>query len=173
LFNLEDDTDVFGGLDEGDEGTMLGGLTHGGRSVMDLPGDDFDAQGFGEDDEDDEERGDKGRVDMRTVRRDHFGGFGQDQEDELVSAVRAGAPTLPLLISLKIILKGTHADGCFQPERKKSKAEVMSEVIAKSKEYKVTAVDAIRRSRRWWRRLRLAFMVSHLPHCIELTSGPV
>jgi nucleolar protein 14 len=137
LFNLEDDTDVFGGLDEGDEGTMLGGLTHGGRSVMDLPGDDFDAQGFGEDDEDDEERGDKGRVDMRTVRRDHFGGFGQDQEDELVSAVRAGAPTLPLLISLKIILKGTHADGCFQPERKKSKAEVMSEVIAKSKEYKV------------------------------------
>jgi nucleolar protein 14 len=88
MFNLEDDTDVFGGLDEGDEGTMLGGLTHGGRSVMDLPGDDFDAQGFGEDDEDEEERGEKGRVDMRTVRRDHFGGFGQDQDEELVSPAR-------------------------------------------------------------------------------------
>ncbi|OCF35452.1 nucleolar protein 14 [Kwoniella heveanensis BCC8398] len=90
MFNLED---------EGDR------LTHGGRSVMDLPGDDFDAQGFGERDDDEDE--DKGRVDRRAVSRGHFGGFnGEDEDEEEL------------------------------PERKKSKAEVMNEIIAKSKEHK-------------------------------------
>ncbi|WVQ98733.1 hypothetical protein IAU59_005864 [Kwoniella sp. CBS 9459] len=104
LFNLEDEGDSLG-LDGFDDGFALGGLTHGGRSVLDLPGDDFDAQGFGE--RDDDEDGDKGRVDRRIVSRGHFGGFNgeEDDEEEL-------------------------------PERKKSKAEVMSEIIAKSKEHK-------------------------------------
>nr|XP_019002599.1 nucleolar protein 14 [Kwoniella mangroviensis CBS 8507]OCF66060.1 nucleolar protein 14 [Kwoniella mangroviensis CBS 8507] len=76
LFNLEDEED---GLDGFDEGFALGGLTHGGRSVMDLPGDDFEAQGFGERDEEDE---DKGRVDRRTVNKVHFGGFDGEAEEE-------------------------------------------------------------------------------------------
>ena len=74
LFNLEDEGE---GLDGFDEGTALGGLTHGGRSVVDLPGDDFDAQGLGEDDED------KGRIDRRTVNRVHFGGFPGGAEEEV------------------------------------------------------------------------------------------
>ncbi|WWC61126.1 uncharacterized protein I303_103705 [Kwoniella dejecticola CBS 10117] len=101
LFNLEDEDN---GLDGFDDGFALGGLTHGGRSVMDLPGDDFDAQGFGENDDDEDE--DKGRVDRRTVNKGHFGGFdGEEDEEEL-------------------------------PEKKKSKAEVMNEIIAKSKMHK-------------------------------------
>ncbi|WWC69462.1 uncharacterized protein I206_103402 [Kwoniella pini CBS 10737] len=101
LFNIEDEDN---GLDGFDEGFALGGLTHGGRSVMDLPGDDFDAQGFGENDDDDDN--DKGRVDRRTVNKVHFGGFdGEEDEEEL-------------------------------HERKKSKAEVMNEIIAKSKAHK-------------------------------------
>ncbi|EIW69706.1 hypothetical protein TREMEDRAFT_20830, partial [Tremella mesenterica DSM 1558] len=95
LFNLEDD-DAFG-LDD-DEG--LGGLTHGGRSVLDLPTDDFVKQGLAEEDEEG-----KGTVDAKTVHRVHFGGFEREGEE----------------------------DG---EERKKSKAEVMSELIAKSKGYK-------------------------------------
>ncbi|WVF72153.1 hypothetical protein IAT40_006965 [Kwoniella sp. CBS 6097] len=79
LFNLEDEGDSLG-LDGFDDGFALGGLTHGGRSVMDLPGDDFDAQGFGERDDDEDE--DKGRVDRRTVNRGHFGGFNGEEEDE-------------------------------------------------------------------------------------------
>lgn len=90
LFNLEEDD----GLDGFDEG--LGGLTHGGRSVLDLPGDDFMMQGLGEEDE--EEKG----IDRKTVDRVHFGGF---EEPE--------------------------------PDRVKSKQEVMAEIIAKSKGYKV------------------------------------
>ncbi|WRT67141.1 uncharacterized protein IL334_004107 [Kwoniella shivajii] len=101
LFNLEDAEDELDGFDEG---FALGGLTHGGRSVLDLPGDDFEAQGFGERDDDEDET--KGTVDRRTVNKVHFGGFDGDEDEEEL------------------------------PERKKSKAEVMSEIIAKSKEYK-------------------------------------
>ncbi|WWC90039.1 uncharacterized protein L201_004969 [Kwoniella dendrophila CBS 6074] len=105
LFNIEDDED--NGLDGFDDGFALGGLTHGGRSVMDLPGDDFDAQGFGErDDEDDDEDAKQGRIDRRTVNKINFGGFDGDEDEEEL------------------------------PEKKKSKAEVMSEIIAKSKEHK-------------------------------------
>lgn len=116
MFNLEDEEDL--GLDGFDEGTALGGLTHGGRAVNDLPGDDFMAQGLGDDDDDeldDDER--RGRIDRRQVDRGHFGGF---DEEELVSAFHA-----PL------------DKGSSQPEKKKSKAEVMSEIIAKSKDYKM------------------------------------
>lgn len=51
-------------------------------------------------------------------------------------------------------MKEIHADGYVQPERKKSKAEVMSEVIAKSKEYKVSRRRsiALRSCLQWWRR---------------------
>jgi nucleolar protein 14 len=101
MFNLEDDEQDLLGFDEGQQ---LGGLTHGGRNVMDLQGDDFMAQGLGDDDEDDEERGTIGR---RVVDRAHFGGFENGDEE-------AGE------------------------ERKKSKQEVMAEVMAKSKEYKVS-----------------------------------
>lgn len=76
-------------LDEGDElddfadGNLLGGggLTHGGRSVLDLPGDDFVAQGL--DEEDDEA---VREIDRRNIARNNFGGFNEKEEDdELVS----------------------------------------------------------------------------------------
>jgi nucleolar protein 14 len=105
LFNLEDD-EAFGETDGGNLGLSL---THGGRDVGDLEGDDFERMGMAAglfDGEDPEEKW-KGAIDERTVRRSHFGGFDDDKEDDL-------------------------------PERKKSKQEVMSEIIAKSKEYKVS-----------------------------------
>ena len=101
MFNLEEDgADLFGFEDEGQ---ALGGLTHGGRSVNELKGDDFDAQGFGEDDEDEE----KGRVGMDVVRRAHFGGFEEKEAEDV-------------------------------PEKKRTRQEIMNEVIAKSKEHKVS-----------------------------------
>ncbi|OSD04573.1 Nop14-like protein [Trametes coccinea BRFM310] len=56
--------------------------------------------------DDDDE--DEGQMDRRTVERSHFGGFGDEDEGEDEE----------------------------EPARKKSKAEVMAEVIAKSKEHK-------------------------------------
>ncbi|KAI0776188.1 Nop14-like protein [Trametes elegans] len=50
-----------------------------------------------------------GQMDRRTVEKSHFGGFGDEDEDDDVD----------------------------EPARKKSKAEVMAEVIAKSKEHKI------------------------------------
>ena len=76
MFNLEDEDD---GLDGFDDGEALGGLTHGGRSVSDLPGDDFEAQGLGDDDEEDEDDR-EGRIHRRTVGHAHFGGFEEDEE---------------------------------------------------------------------------------------------
>ncbi|WWD15917.1 hypothetical protein CI109_100341 [Kwoniella shandongensis] len=76
LFNIEDEGET---LDIFDDGFAMGGLTHGGRSVLDLPGDDFEAQGYGERDDDD----DRGRIDKRVVSRGHFGGFnGEEEEDQ-------------------------------------------------------------------------------------------
>ena len=75
MFNLEDEDD---GLELFDEGTALGGLTHGGRSVTDLPGDDFEMQGLGEADEDESGHG---GIQRRIVSRAHFGGFDGDEED--------------------------------------------------------------------------------------------
>jgi nucleolar protein 14 len=75
LFNLEEGDD----LDDLEEGNVLGGLTHGGRSVMDLPGDDFMLQGL--DDEDDPE---EKTIDRRTVQKTHFGGFQEPEEEEEV-----------------------------------------------------------------------------------------
>lgn len=82
MFNLEDEDDL--GLEGFDDGNALGALTHGGRNVSDLPGDDFMAQGLGDDEEDDEldEDEKRGRIDRRQVDRGHFGGF---DEEELVS----------------------------------------------------------------------------------------
>ncbi|KAK4688649.1 nucleolar protein 14, partial [Tremellales sp. Uapishka_1] len=97
MFNLEDEDEDLDGLDDG---FAMGGLTHGGKSVLDLKGDDFEGLGLGEDEEE------KGAIDRRTVRKTHFGGFGEDQEEDEL------------------------------PERKKSKQEVMSELISKSKAYK-------------------------------------
>lgn len=117
MFNLEDEEDELDGFDEG---TALGGLTHGGRSVSDLPGDDFMLQGLGDDDEEEDEDVKEGRIDRRLVSRGHFGGFDEDEEE---------------LVRLDILSHLLQADA--QPEKKKSKAEVMSEIIAKSKEHKV------------------------------------
>ncbi|KAI1796126.1 Nop14-like protein [Ganoderma leucocontextum] len=58
----------------------------------------------------DDEDEDDGLLDRRTVEKSHFGGFGDEDEDE-----------------------GDEDE----PARKKSKAEVMAEVIAKSKQYKI------------------------------------
>jgi nucleolar protein 14 len=79
LFNLEEGDDD---LDDMDDGNALGGLTHGGRSVLDLPGDDFMLQGLNDPDDPEEKH-----IDRRTVQRNHFGGFEEKPEDgeELVS----------------------------------------------------------------------------------------
>ncbi|KAA1466565.1 Nop14-like protein [Dentipellis sp. KUC8613] len=69
--------------------------------------DDFDHAGFGLDDDEEDERG---QIDSEVVRRTHFGGFGEDEGEE---------------------------DDEEGPARKKTKAEVMAEVMAKSKEYKL------------------------------------
>ncbi|KAI0722399.1 nucleolar protein 14 [Cerioporus squamosus] len=69
--------------------------------------DDFDNVGLGLDDDDEEE----GQMDKRTVERSHFGGFGEDEDE------------------------GDEDED--EPARKKSKAEVMAEVIAKSKQHKI------------------------------------
>ncbi|KAF9930670.1 nucleolar complex protein 14 [Linnemannia zychae] len=87
MFNLEEESD----------------LTHYGQSLAGL--DDFDEDGLGYSDDDDDNRG---AIGSETVSRSHFGGF-----DE------APAPD------------ETHEDG-----RPKSKAEVMKEIIAKSKFHK-------------------------------------
>ncbi|KDQ64193.1 hypothetical protein JAAARDRAFT_116740 [Jaapia argillacea MUCL 33604] len=69
--------------------------------------DDFDGVGLGLEDEEDE---DGGQIDGDVVKKVHFGGFDDDEEGE------------------------EGVDG--EPPLKKSKAEVMAEVIAKSKEHK-------------------------------------
>ena len=74
LFNLEEGDDD---LDDMDDGNALGGLTHGGRSVLDLPGDDFMLQGLNDPDDPEEKH-----IDRRTVQRNHFGGFEEKPEDE-------------------------------------------------------------------------------------------
>ncbi|KAH8834361.1 nucleolar protein 14 [Flagelloscypha sp. PMI_526] len=90
LFNLDDEDE----------------LTHYGQSLANL--DDFENAGMGfEEDEDEDER--SGQIEGRVVRRSHFGGFGEEEED---------------------------SDGEGQPARKKTKSEVMAEVIQKSKEHK-------------------------------------
>ncbi|OBZ70498.1 putative nucleolar complex protein 14 [Grifola frondosa] len=58
---------------------------------------------------DDDEDEESGQLDHKTVQQSHFGGFDDEDEDD--------------------------EDG--EPARKKSKAEVMAEVIAKSKEHKI------------------------------------
>ncbi|TFL05986.1 nucleolar protein 14 [Pterulicium gracile] len=85
-------------------------LTHYGQSLSRL--DDFDGAelGLSEDDEDPEGR--SGQLDRSVVRNTHFSGF--DDEDE-----------------------GDEEDEDGEPARKKSKAEVMAEVIAKSKGHKM------------------------------------
>lgn len=106
-------------LEEEDE------LTHYGQSLSKL--DDFDNIGLGLDDNDE----DAGQIDLRTVQKVHFGGFesDNDDDDEGVSGM------------LSFIVSPSLTCNCFQPERKKTKAEVMAEVIAKSKEHKVSPLE--------------------------------
>lgn len=80
MFNLEDEDT---GLDGFDESGLLGGLTHGGRSVSDLPGDDFERQGLGADEEGDEDD-EGGRIQKRQVSRGHFGGFEEEADEDEV-----------------------------------------------------------------------------------------
>ncbi|KAF9238829.1 nucleolar protein 14 [Melanogaster broomeanus] len=77
-------------------------LTHYGQSLSNL--DDFDDIVMDDDEEEEE-----GQLDRETVKRAHFGGFGDDEGEKTST----------------------------YPDRKKSKAEVMAEVIAKSKEHKM------------------------------------
>ncbi|KAF8897899.1 nucleolar protein 14 [Infundibulicybe gibba] len=89
-FNLEDEDE----------------LTHYGQSLSKL--DDFDNVGLGL--EDDDEDAASGQIEKEIVKRTHFGGFGEDGDDDEVSE---------------------------EPARKKSKAEVMAEVMNKSKEHRL------------------------------------
>jgi nucleolar protein 14 len=65
-------------------------LTHGGRSINELKGDDFVAQGLGDEDEDLEDdfginrtvEGEEGAVERDLTRRNNFGGFGDDAGDD-------------------------------------------------------------------------------------------
>ncbi|KAL0070159.1 nucleolar complex protein 14 [Marasmius tenuissimus] len=82
-------------------------LTHYGQSLSNM--DDFDNTGLGLEDDDEDEG--TGRIDQDVVKHTHFGGFDEEEEDE--------------------------DDENEEPARKKSKAEVMAEVIAKSKEHKM------------------------------------
>ncbi|KAF9450928.1 Nop14-like protein [Macrolepiota fuliginosa MF-IS2] len=82
-------------------------LTHYGQSLSKL--DDFDNVGLGLDSEDEEE---SGQLDKEIVSKMHFGGFGDEKDDD-------------------------ESEESEEPARKKSKAEVMAEVIAKSKEHKL------------------------------------
>ncbi|KAI5123379.1 hypothetical protein M0805_006087 [Coniferiporia weirii] len=82
-------------------------LTHYGQSLSKM--DDFDDAGLGTGVNDDSDS--DGKIDAQIVKQAHFGGFDDEDSDE---------------------------DGGEegQPPRKKSKAEVMTEVIAKSKQHK-------------------------------------
>ncbi|KAH7931164.1 Nop14-like protein [Leucogyrophana mollusca] len=82
-------------------------LTHYGQSLSKL--DDFDNVGLPMDDDGEDEE--QGQIDRDIVKKTHFGGFDEDGDD---------------------VVQGEE-----EPERKKSKAEVMAEVIAKSKEHKM------------------------------------
>lgn len=76
-------------------------MTHYGQSLAEL--DDFDDTGLGP--SSDEEDGNSGQLDKKIVSQMHFGGFGDEEEQE------EGRP--------------------------KSRAEIMKEIIAKSKMHKV------------------------------------
>jgi nucleolar protein 14 len=67
-FNLEDADD--GGGE---------GLTHYGQSISAL--DDFDATGITLEDDEEMTVG-KGQIDGETVGKGHFGGFGEDEDEE-------------------------------------------------------------------------------------------
>lgn len=82
------------------------GLTHLGQSLGDL--DDLSDTGLRLNDEEEEEEDEQGTMGRATVRSLHFGGFSDDEDGD---------------------------DDATQG-RKKSKAEVMKEVIAKSKAHK-------------------------------------
>ena len=66
-----------------------------------------------------------GQIDATTVKKVHFGGFSDEDEGD-----DDGVWTFACLY--------TGIDPLPQPPRKKTKAEVMAEVIAKSKEHKVS-----------------------------------
>ncbi|KNZ76452.1 putative nucleolar complex protein 14 [Termitomyces sp. J132] len=84
-------------------------LTHYGQSLSKL--DDFDDVGLGLDDvEEDTGMRQNRKIDADIVKNTHFGGFDDDDKEE---------------------------EDSEEPSRKKSKAEVMAEVIAKSKEHKL------------------------------------
>lgn len=96
-------------------------LTHYGQSLSKL--DDFDNIGLGLEDQGDE---DDGQIDSRTVRKVHFGGFESEDGD--------GDET----VSGMVFLTYPSFNSLFrQSDRKKTKAEIMAEVISKSKEHKV------------------------------------
>jgi nucleolar protein 14 len=97
-FNLNDDDDTGFGMGFGDDdGDHIGisKLTHGGRTIDELKGDDFAAQGLDDDDDDLEDdfglentrrRAEaSGAIDRNTVKRSHFGGFGEEGDEEEVS----------------------------------------------------------------------------------------
>lgn len=69
-----------------------------------------------------------GKIDKEIVKHVHFGGF--EDEDEAGDGDEVSSNITHARISL--------LNSIMQPTRKKSKAEVMAEVIAKSKMHKVS-----------------------------------
>ncbi|KAF5379307.1 hypothetical protein D9757_007666 [Collybiopsis confluens] len=96
-------------------------LTHYGQSLSRL--DDFDDIGLRADD--DEEDDGSGQINKNIVKHAHFGGFEEEDEDDDEGVLNSST------FSDRQILTSS------KPARKKSKAEVMAEVIAKSKDHKL------------------------------------
>ena len=98
VFNLNDDESAGLGFGDDDGELHLGSknagftLTHGGRTIDELKGDDFAAQGLGDDDDGelDDDFGINREVEGEeregdATRRNNFGGFGDDAGDDDVS----------------------------------------------------------------------------------------
>lgn len=98
VFNLNDDDGAGLGFGDDDGDMHLGSssagftLTHGGRSIDSLKGDDFAIQGLDEDDLDDdfginrEVEGEEGAVERRDLRV-RFGGGSEDGDDAAAEEV--------------------------------------------------------------------------------------
>ncbi|OMH86050.1 putative nucleolar complex protein 14 [Zancudomyces culisetae] len=129
-FNLSDGEDSEGEGNSGYEdeygGSMGFELTHGGKRLTEL--DDYEMMGNYEDLSSDDARGENSNIDAETVTHDHFGGFkvvnsGSNREGDNGYGYGHGHGH-------------GHGENEGEEKVKKSKAQIMKEVIAKSKLHK-------------------------------------